>query len=98
LPELGQCAVTSLIIQEIYGGEILFNKEINHFWNKLPTGEVVDLTRSQFKGTIKIQSCEHVGRDAILKSSEAERFKTAVRYNILKRRFLRVLPNFSGHR
>jgi hypothetical protein len=91
LPELGQCAVTSLIIQEIYGGEIFFNKKINHFWNKLPTGEFIDLTRSQFKRPIKIKRFEQVDRDTILKSSEAKRFKTANRYKLLKRRFLQIL-------
>ena len=32
IPEIGQCAVTSLILQEVYGGKIAYNKNLNHFW------------------------------------------------------------------
>ena len=39
LPEVGQCAVTALLIQELYGGDIAFNIRRNHFFNHLPYNE-----------------------------------------------------------
>src|ERR1035437_7117955 len=48
LPELGQCAITSLIVNDYFGGDIVFSKDYNHIWNILPNGETVDLTRKQF--------------------------------------------------
>ena len=46
----GQCAVTALIVQDHFGGELLTG-EVNgipHFWNLLPDGQEVDLTLGQF--------------------------------------------------
>ena len=52
----GQCGVTSLVIRELLGGEILMAdvhgshlKGERHAWNRLPTGEEVDLTADQFR-------------------------------------------------
>ena len=50
LPELGQCAVTALLIQERLGGIIVFNKKYHHYWNILPEAGEIDLTRKQFEG------------------------------------------------
>lgn len=47
-PALGQCAVTSLLVQEMFGGQIVFCAALNHFWNILPDGAEVDFTESQF--------------------------------------------------
>lgn len=49
-PALGQCAVTSLVIQDLYGGELLRGRvgDTSHYWNLLPNGQEVDLTRDQF--------------------------------------------------
>lgn len=52
----GQCAVTALVIRELLGGEILM-ADVNgshipgerHAWNRLPSGEEVDLTLDQFR-------------------------------------------------
>lgn len=47
--ESGQCAITALLVQEIYGGVLnraLVNGE-SHYWNEI-NGEAVDLTRAQF--------------------------------------------------
>lgn len=49
-PETGQCAVTALIVQDHHGGDLLraiVNGE-SHYWNRLPDGTEVDLTRAQF--------------------------------------------------
>jgi len=78
-PELGQCAVTALLIQEEYGGDIVFNKEYNHYWNRLSSLTEVDLTKSQFPG---------VGKIGIDKIVDRKSFGEDViqRYKILKER------------
>ena len=46
-PERGQSAITSLFIQERFGGEILTTTDEGrrHFFNRLPDGTLCDLTR-----------------------------------------------------
>ena len=55
-PSRGQCGVTAVVLHELLGGEVLL-AEVHHadgspqgvhFWNRLPGGEEVDLTRGQF--------------------------------------------------
>lgn len=53
----GQCAVTSLVIRDLLGGDILIAEVRRrdgppverHAWNRLPSGEEVDLTFDQFR-------------------------------------------------
>lgn len=66
---LGQCAVTALIIQDVYGGDIVYNKRYNHYWNKLPDGEEVDITKDQFPGDPQILPDCIVTRDEVLYSN-----------------------------
>ena len=54
-PSRGQCDVTSLVVQDIFGGELLAAGVIrdgerveSHMWDRLPGGAEVDLTRDQF--------------------------------------------------
>jgi hypothetical protein len=56
-PAWGQCAVTSLIVQDLAGGDIVVTEArlpsggtTKHFFNKLytPSAREVDLTRDQF--------------------------------------------------
>jgi hypothetical protein len=79
----GQCAVTALIVQDLFGGEVLrgFVNGIEHYWNRLPKKGEVDLTRTQFDDVREIASVTPVSRDFILASPS-----TAVRYADLKRR------------
>ena len=63
-PSANQCRVTSAVVRELLGGEILFTvikkrPLVSHFWNRLPNGKEMDFTRDQFlknviipKGTI----------------------------------------------
>jgi hypothetical protein len=46
----GQCAVTALLIQELFGGELLraVVADESHYWNRLPDQTELDLTRDQF--------------------------------------------------
>lgn len=84
-PELGQCAVTALIIQDKFGGDIVYNSEFDHYWNVLPSGRKMDLTKNQFPTRVK-GSAVIVDRHEILHSANAKKFKTLQRYELLKNR------------
>lgn len=86
-PETGQCAITALIINDLYGGEILYSKEYHHYWNRIAGNIIVDLTRSQFSNDAVIEVDGVANREYILKSESALKAKTMERYQILKNRF-----------
>ena len=51
-PNLNQCAVTALAVQDYFGGELLRCETTDggsHYWNRLPDGTEVDLTARQFE-------------------------------------------------
>ncbi len=79
----GQCAVTALIVQDLFGGVVLrgFVNGIEHYWNRLPNEEEVDLTRTQFANVREVVSVAPASREFILASPS-----TAGRYAELKRR------------
>jgi len=49
-PSEGQCAVTALVVQDYLGGDLVraIVEGVSHYWNRLPDGTTVDLTRDQF--------------------------------------------------
>ncbi|MFL5844202.1 MAG: hypothetical protein ACJ762_05870 [Solirubrobacteraceae bacterium] len=53
-PTLGQCAVTTYVMREYLGGEILVAPVVpsdvndHHLWLRLPSGEEIDFTFDQF--------------------------------------------------
>lgn len=49
-PPKGQCAVTALIVQDEFGGDLLrcATPDGSHYWNRLPDGTEIDLTAGQF--------------------------------------------------
>ena len=59
-PLWGHCAVVSLIVQDLFGGDLLrvslegteFAEGRSHYFNRLPDGRVVDLTEAQFQGRL----------------------------------------------
>lgn len=51
-PSLNQCAVTALVIQDYFGGDLLrceCDDGDSHYWNILPGEEEVDWTEQQFE-------------------------------------------------
>ncbi|MEG8946405.1 YunG family protein [Rosettibacter firmus] len=90
-PAFGQCAITALIIQDFFGGEILYCKHYHHYWNKLPDGRIVDLTKEQFGENANPCPDFIVSRKDILESEGAKKAKTLTRYLMLKRRVTRYL-------
>jgi hypothetical protein len=73
-PARGQCGVTALVLQEHLGGELLFSEVRHadgtrqgvHYFNRLPDGTEVDLTREQFRDGEVILAPEVIERPADL--------------------------------
>ena len=78
----GQCAVTSLIVQDLFGGDLVrvINMGESHYFNRLPDGTEVDLTRDQF--AVWEPEPAVIRERAYLEKSEW----TMKRYEILKSR------------
>jgi hypothetical protein len=69
VPERGQCGPTALVLQDLLGGRLLL-AEVTvageprgfHWWNLLPSGLQVDLTRDQFRPDEEVGPPEEVVR------------------------------------
>jgi len=56
-PAAGHCGVTSMAVAELFGGVLLWSEVFRrdgqpdglHYWNRLPGGLEVDLSRDQFR-------------------------------------------------
>ncbi|MFI8850654.1 hypothetical protein ACIGW3_10785 [Streptomyces sp. NPDC053499] len=56
-PAWGQCDVTALVVHDLLGGELMCGevyaesggRQGFHWWNRLPDGSEIDLTRDQFR-------------------------------------------------
>jgi hypothetical protein len=67
-PAVGQCAVTALIVQDYFGGELLrgCTEGGTHYWNRLPNGQEIDLTAEQFDAEPAISGVELRSREYVL--------------------------------
>lgn len=89
-PALGQCAVTALVVQDLVGGELMravVGEYGSHYYNRLPSGQEVDLTREQFPVGTFIPPGKPADRQTVLTSDRAVAARTKERYELLKRRF-----------
>ncbi len=92
-PARGQCGVTALVIADLLGGDLLVGKVFTrdgtlqgyHWWNRLPDGTELDLTREQFRDGETITAGTFVPRP--------NRSPTRCReqYELLRRRVLSYL-------
>lgn len=85
-PARGQCAVTALIVHDHLGGRLVRGEvHVNdirvdfHWWNELPDGTHVDLTRDQFAPDEIV-----VGAEPVDRPDTPGRF--AVEYDLLRTR------------
>ena len=85
-PSTGQCAVTSLVVQDYVNGAIHGNSQFHHYWNHLPSGAFVDFTHDQFGINEPIESQGRVERQGLLKGEKAIRALTKQRYKVLKQK------------
>lgn len=77
----GQCAVTALLVQDRLGGSLLRTTAdgVSHYFNLLPNGSSVDLTRDQFPVTTQFALAKVRDRDYVLSHPD-----TARRYALLR--------------
>lgn len=63
----GMCAITSLIVNDYYGGDIgkIYVNDISHYFNII-NNQIIDLTAKQFKGKIDYSNYEIKRRKDIL--------------------------------
>lgn len=82
----GMCAITSLIINDYFGGDIckIYVNGISHYFN-LIEDKIIDLTSSQFNCEIDYKDYQIVNREKILTDD------TKHRYNVLKERLINKL-------
>lgn len=70
-PARGQCGVTALVVQGLIGGDLVLGEVYvgetrigAHWWNRLPSGLDLDLTREQFSATEVVTGGQVVQRPA----------------------------------
>jgi hypothetical protein len=95
-PALGQCVVTTLVVQDYLGGEIISDKKNNHYWNRVD-GIDLDFTRDQFGKDVVIKETGTRSRQELLEGPRSEAAETLDRYRKLKGRVEKLLPhNFNN--
>lgn len=95
-PAKGQCAVTALLVQEVLGGDLMrcvVEGFGSHYFNRLPDGTIVDLTRKQFPEGTVVPDGEPRDREYVLESEPARNAETPERYELLRTRCLGSLLN-----
>jgi hypothetical protein len=68
-PAWGHCDITALIVNDIFGGDLMVG-EVHldgdqhgfHWWNRLPSGVELDLTREQFRRGQTVTAARAVNR------------------------------------
>ncbi|PEK03773.1 hypothetical protein CN558_16900 [Bacillus wiedmannii] len=84
-PAKGQCGVTALVVQDIYGGKIKKTKigEVWHFYNSID-GERFDFTEAQFNENLNYLDVESNREEAFADTNEKQ-------YSILKEKIMKEL-------
>ena len=87
-PARGQCGITALVVNDLLGGDLMLGEvHVNgervdfHWWNCLPDGTEIDLTREQFEPNEVVTAGQVVRRPP-----EIQRFREE--YEVLKLRVL----------
>ncbi len=87
----GMCAITSLIINDYFGGDIckIYVDGISHYFNLIEE-KIIDLTEIQFNHDIDYNDYQIIDREKILTDD------TKNRYNILKSRLVNSLIKYKS--
>ncbi|EOQ13718.1 hypothetical protein KQ3_01084 [Bacillus cereus B5-2] len=82
-PAKGQCGVTALVVQDIYGGEIKKTKvrEVWHCYNFID-GQRFDFTEAQFNENLNYMDVESNREEAFADTNEKQ-------YSILKEKIMK---------
>lgn len=86
----GQCGATALVVNDLLGGDLMLaevhlpdgSRQGVHYWNRLPDGSEVDLTRQQFRAGEIV----HEGRVVTRPSGPPRRCQE--QYELLRERVL----------
>jgi hypothetical protein len=92
-PSRGQCGSTALVIHDLLGGDLLIADVVRgdgsrqgvHYWNLLPGGTELDLTREQFTADEVIQ------QPRILRRPEGMPTRCTQQYLTMRRRVFDAL-------
>jgi 8-oxo-dGTP pyrophosphatase MutT (NUDIX family) len=89
-PARGQCGPTALVLHDVFGGELILGevyadgaRQGFHWWNQLPDGTEVDLTREQFSADETVTTL----RTGVQPTGTPSRCQG--QYKLLRRRVLR---------
>ena len=90
-PARGQCGATALVLHDVFGRDLLLAEVLGpdgsrqgvHWWNRLPDGREVDLTREQFAPTEVVQAPRVVVRPPGLPRRNREQY-LALRAAVLR--------------
>ncbi len=94
---IGQNDITALSIFSIFGGVVLFcstKKCVNYFWNRLPTGQEIDLVGWPHKlriSELKKSMVASITDLMIFRSGRKDEYFTYSRFVILHRKVFEVL-------
>lgn len=90
---LGQCAPTALVVCDLLGGRLIYDKENFHFWNELPDGTQQDFSRSQFTDKRVFSAYKYKTKNDLLFDESGQRTNILKRYGLLKRRFQKAMKD-----
>jgi hypothetical protein len=92
-PSRGQCGSTALVVHDLLGGDLLIaevarrdgSRQGVHYWNLLPGGSELDLTREQFADG------EVIGQPRVLRRPAGLPTRCAAQYLTMRHRVFEAL-------
>lgn len=90
-PAYGQCTPTALVVYDLYGGKLIYDKENYHIWNELPDGTQQDFSREQFEENVELSIYKYKTKEDILESEHGKQSRMRQRYQLLKENVIKNL-------
>lgn len=92
-PAAGQCNVTSAVVRDLFGGEVLRTKVSDtwHYYNRI-NGKRIDFTDSHFTASGALFSAPETYLDEVSSTVDAMQGISPDEYNILREALLKNLP------
>lgn len=87
----GQCAPTSLVVNDMFGGRMIYDKANFHIWNELTDGTQQDFSRVQFKDKRTFSVYKYKIKEEMLNDEIGLRTNLLGRYSLLKNRVVEEL-------
>jgi hypothetical protein len=92
-PAYGQCLMSAVVINDLFGGKLVYDRTNHHYWNQLPDGTEQDFTRIQFKKGIDFVITKYRTKEEVLSDDYAIKHNANKRYKLLKQKFLKAYEN-----